>query len=62
MGIPGAVSARADGGELFLTVSGALNMVTGKDEIKGAPKFDKDAYRDRTYRDRLAEYYRRFRY
>ena len=34
----------------------------GKDEIKNAPKFDKDAYRDRAYQDRLGEYYRRFRY
>ena len=33
-----------------------------KDEIKNAPKFDKDAYRDRAYRDRLGEYYGRFRY
>ena len=33
-----------------------------KDEIKSAPKFDKDVYRDRAYRDRLADYYRKFRY
>jgi len=33
-----------------------------KDEIKSAPKFDKDAYRDRGYRDRLGEYYGKFRY
>jgi len=33
-----------------------------KDEIKSAPKFEKDAYRDRAYRDRLADHYRKFRY
>lgn len=33
-----------------------------KDEIKSAPKFDKDAYRDRGYRDRVGEYYGKFRY
>ena len=33
-----------------------------KDEIRSAPKFDKDTYRDRAYRDRLGDYYRRFRY
>jgi hypothetical protein len=33
-----------------------------KDEIKSAPKFDKDAYRDTAYREGLAEYYRKFRY
>ena len=32
-----------------------------KDEIKNAPKFDKDTYRDPEYRDRLGEYYGRFR-
>ena len=32
-----------------------------KDEIKNAPKFDKDRYRDPAYRDRLGEYYGRFR-
>ena len=33
-----------------------------KDEIKNAPKFDRDTYRDRAYQDRLGEYYSRFRY
>ena len=33
-----------------------------KDEIKSAPKFDKNTYHDRAYRDRLADYYRKFRY
>ena len=32
-----------------------------KDEIKSAPKFDKDTYTDRDYRDRLGEHYRKFR-
>jgi hypothetical protein len=32
-----------------------------KDEIKSAPKFDKDTYTDRGYRDRLGEYYGRSR-
>jgi hypothetical protein len=31
-----------------------------KDEIKRAPKFDKDAYTTRDYRDRLGEYYGKF--
>ena len=33
-----------------------------KDEIKKAPKFDKDTYTDRDYRDQVGEYYRLFRY
>ena len=33
-----------------------------KDEIKNAPKFDKDSYLERDYRDRLGEYYGRFPY
>jgi len=33
-----------------------------KDEIKNAPKFDKDTYTDRGYRDQVGEYYGRFRY
>jgi hypothetical protein len=33
-----------------------------KDEIKNAPKFDKETYTSRDYRDRLGEYYGRFRY
>jgi hypothetical protein len=32
-----------------------------KDEIKSAPKFDKDTYTNRDYRDRLGEHYRKFR-
>jgi hypothetical protein len=28
-----------------------------KDEIKGAPEFDEDTYRDETYRNQLGEYY-----
>ena len=32
-----------------------------KDEIKSAPKFDKDNYTDRNYRDRVGDYYRKFR-
>jgi hypothetical protein len=37
-------------------------VARNKDEIKSAPKFDADAYRDREYRDRVGEYYGRFRY
>ena len=37
-------------------------VARSKDEIKSAPKFDKDAYRDRGYRDRVGEYYGKFRY
>jgi hypothetical protein len=37
-------------------------VARSKDEIKNAPKFDKDAYRDRGYRDRVGEYYGKFRY
>jgi hypothetical protein len=33
-----------------------------KDEIKSAPKFDKETYTNRDYRDRLGKYYRKFRY
>lgn len=33
-----------------------------KDEIKSAPKFDKETYTGRDYRHRLGEYYRKFRY
>jgi hypothetical protein len=33
-----------------------------KDEIKNAPRFDKDSYTKRDYRNRLGEYYRGFRY
>jgi hypothetical protein len=32
-----------------------------KEEIKSAPKFDKDGYTSRNYRDRLGDYYRGFR-
>jgi hypothetical protein len=32
-----------------------------KDEIKSAPKFDKNTYTDRDYRDRVGEHYRKFR-
>ena len=28
-----------------------------KDEIKDAPEFDEDTYRDETYRNQLGEYY-----
>lgn len=37
-------------------------VARSKDEIKAAPRFDKDACRDPDYRDRVAEYYGRFRY
>ena len=37
-------------------------VARSKDEIKNAPKFDKDTYRDRGYRDRVGEYYGKFRY
>ena len=37
-------------------------VARSKDEIHNAPKFDKDAYRDPGYRDRVGEYYGRFRY
>ena len=37
-------------------------VARSKDEIKSAPKFDNDRYTDRDYRDRLGEYYGRFRY
>ena len=29
-----------------------------KDEIKNAPEFDEDTYRDQTYRNQIGEYYR----
>jgi hypothetical protein len=29
-----------------------------KDEIKNAPEFDEDTYRDHTYRNQIGEYYR----
>ncbi len=32
-------------------------VACSKDEIKSAPKFDKDACRDAGYRDRVGEYY-----
>jgi hypothetical protein len=35
-------------------------VARSKDEIDGAPKFDKDAYQDQDYRDRVGEYYGRF--
>jgi hypothetical protein len=38
------------------------HVAHSKDEIKGAPRFDKDACRDPDYRDRVGEYYGRFRY
>ena len=38
------------------------HVAHSKDEIKGAPRFDKDACQDPDYRDRVAEYYGRFRY
>ena len=37
-------------------------VACSKDEITTAPKFDKDAYRDLGYRDRVGEYYGKFRY
>jgi hypothetical protein len=37
-------------------------VASSKHEIKSAPKFDKDAYRDPGYRDSLGEYYGRFRH
>ena len=35
-------------------------VAASKDEITNAPEFDKDAYRDQGYRDRVGEYYGRF--
>jgi hypothetical protein len=35
-------------------------VARSKDEIKSAPKFDKDAYRDPGYRDRVGEYYGKY--
>jgi hypothetical protein len=37
-------------------------VARSKDEIKSAPKFDKDAYRDPGYRDRVGDYYGKYRY
>ncbi|HEY6741881.1 MAG TPA: PRC-barrel domain containing protein [Lapillicoccus sp.] len=37
-------------------------VACSKDEIARAPKFDKDAYRDLAYRDRVGEYYGKVRY
>lgn len=37
-------------------------VASSKDEIKAAPKFDKDACQDPDYRDRVGEYYGSFRY
>jgi hypothetical protein len=39
-----------------------VHVYRSKDEIKNAPKFDRDTYRDPAYRDQLGEYYSRFRY
>jgi hypothetical protein len=39
-----------------------VHVYRSKDEIKHAPKFDKDAYQDRAYRDRLGKYYGKFGY
>jgi hypothetical protein len=36
-------------------------VIRRKDEIKDAPKFDKDTYTDRGYRDKLGAYYGKFR-
>jgi hypothetical protein len=33
-----------------------------RDEIKSAPRFDQTTHTDRSYRDRLGEYYRRLRH
>ena len=37
-------------------------VARSKDEIKSAPKFDEDAYREPGYRDRVGEYYGNFPY
>ena len=42
--------------------SRTAHVARSKDEIKSAPKFDKDAYQDPGYRHRVGEYYGRFRY
>jgi hypothetical protein len=42
-------------------ISRRAYVACSKDEIKSAPKFDKDAYQDRGYRDRVGEYYGKFR-
>ncbi len=42
--------------------SGLVHVNRSKDEIKAAPKFDKDRYNQRDYRDRLGDYYRKFRF
>ena len=59
-------------GSKVMLPAGAIHLVDrdarkvfvarSKDEIKNAPKFDKDSYTQRAYRDRVAEYYGRFRY
>jgi hypothetical protein len=36
-------------------------VACSRDEIKSAPKFDQDAYRDLGYRDRVGEYYGKLR-
>jgi hypothetical protein len=54
--LPAGTISRADRNDRKVYV------VRSKDEIKSAPKFDKDAYRNRGYRDSLADYYRKFRY
>jgi hypothetical protein len=35
-------------------------VARSKEEIKNAPKFDKETYTNRDYRDRLADYYGRY--
>ena len=42
--------------------AGGPVVTSSKDEIKAAPKFDKDACQDPDYRDRVGEYYGSFRY
>jgi len=37
-------------------------VARSKDEIKSAPTFDEDAYREPGYRDRVGEYYGKFPY
>ena len=39
-----------------------VHVDRGKDEIKNAPTFDKDTSTDDEYRDRLGDYYSKFRY
>ena len=55
--------ASDDVGSRYVVVdTGPWIFHRSKDEIKNAPKFDKDTYRDPAYRDRLGEYYGKFRY